>query len=156
MAYAGKHALRAAGYAVWQIFPPDDTDCIRQYLREHYLRINDVAGDPIHNQAIYLTQEMLSELAAEYDTRPYGVYQRVGEAVFIPAGSPHQIDFTSSHPSGVSNQANCIKVACDFVSPESAATCQLLANEFRAQRLAVEHFPDEVLPVNVMLLVTAE
>ena len=162
MAYAGRHASGAAGYAVWQIFAPDDTDRIRQYLREHHRSLNGIAGDPIHNQAVYLTQEMLSELAARYDVRPYVVYQGVGEAVFIPAGSAHQVNFISSHPfvvltaCQVSNQADCIKVACDFVSPESAVTCQLLANEFRAQRLAVEHFPDEVLPVNVMLFHTWE
>ena len=56
----------------------------------------------------------------------------------------------------VSNQADCIKVACDFVSPENVARCQALAGEFREQRLAVEDFANELLPVNVMLLHTWE
>ena len=56
----------------------------------------------------------------------------------------------------MANQADCIKVACDFVSLESAARCQLLADEFREQRLSAKDFPEEVLPVNVMLMHTWE
>ena len=91
MVYAGKHISGAAGYAEWQIFSPNDTNTIRRYLRERCPHLNGVAGDPIHNQAIYLTPDMLNELAAEHYVLPYVVHQRVGEAVFIPAGSAHQV-----------------------------------------------------------------
>merc|ERR1712060_1015806 len=42
------------------------------------------------------------------------------EAVFIPAGCPHQ----------VCNTRACLKVALDFVAPESASQCLRLAHEF--------------------------
>uniref|UniRef100_A0A803L2S6 JmjC domain-containing protein n=1 Tax=Chenopodium quinoa TaxID=63459 RepID=A0A803L2S6_CHEQI len=45
--------------------------------------------------------------------------QNLGEAVFIPAGCPHQ----------VRNLKSCIKVALDFVSPESVGECIRLAGE---------------------------
>jgi lysine-specific demethylase 3 len=47
--------------------------------------------------------------------------QDYGEAVFIPAGCPHQ----------VRNLKSCIKVALDFVSPENVQECLKLTEEFR-------------------------
>lgn len=91
MVYAGKHVSGADGHATWQVFSPNDTDRIRQYMREHHPDLKEVAGDPIHNQSVYLTPDMLNELATEYHVCPYVVHQRVGEAVFIPAGSAHQV-----------------------------------------------------------------
>ena len=91
MVYAGKHISGVDGYATWQIFSPDDTPYIRKYLRERHPNLKAMAGDPIHNQSIYLTPDMLDDLATEYHVCPYVVRQRVGEAVFIPAGSAHQV-----------------------------------------------------------------
>lgn len=48
--------------------------------------------------------------------------QCLGDAVFVPAGAPHQ----------VRNLHNCIKVAEDFVSPENVSHCFHLTQEFRA------------------------
>lgn len=45
----------------------------------------------------------------------------MGDAVFIPAGAPHQ----------VKNLQSCIKVAGDFVSPENVKNCFNLTQEFR-------------------------
>ena len=43
-----------------------------------------------------------------------------GDALFIPAGNPHQ----------VRNLSSCVKVALDFVSPENAHRCVTLTNQF--------------------------
>ncbi|KAI0348739.1 hypothetical protein OH77DRAFT_1416022 [Trametes cingulata] len=74
---------------------------------------------------------------------PYTILQRRGDAVFVPAGCAHQ----------VSNATDCIKVACDFVSPESVSACRLLWDQFRAHRLDQRPhetgrlWPEDVLPV---------
>ena len=52
----------------------------------------------------------------------YAIIQCLGDAVFVPAGAPHQ----------VRNLHNCIKVAEDFVSPENISHCFHLTQEFRA------------------------
>jgi lysine-specific demethylase 3 len=52
----------------------------------------------------------------------YAIVQCLGDAVFVPAGAPHQ----------VRNLHNCIKVAEDFVSPENVSHCFHLTQEFRA------------------------
>lgn len=44
----------------------------------------------------------------EYGVRGWPIVQCEGEAVFIPAGAPHQ----------VRNLQSCIKIAEDYVSPE--------------------------------------
>lgn len=54
--------------------------------------------------------------------RRYAIVQCLGDAVFVPAGAPHQ----------VRNLQNCIKVAEDFVSPENVSHCFHLTQEFRA------------------------
>ncbi|BBG97657.1 Transcription factor jumonji domain-containing protein [Prunus dulcis] len=55
------------------------------------------------------------------NVEPWTFMQYLGEAVFIPAGCPHQVRNTQS----------CIKVALDFVSPESLEECLRLTEEFR-------------------------
>lgn len=47
--------------------------------------------------------------------------QKLGDAVFVPAGCPHQ----------VRNVKSCIKVALDFVSAENVGECIRLTEEFR-------------------------
>ncbi|CAO2046936.1 unnamed protein product, partial [Urochloa humidicola] len=62
---------------------------------------------------------------------PWTFEQKLGEAVFIPAGCPHQ----------VRNLKSCIKVALDFVSPENIGECVKLTGEFR--RLPSSHRANE-------------
>ncbi|KAK4356884.1 hypothetical protein RND71_022494 [Anisodus tanguticus] len=52
---------------------------------------------------------------------PWTFVQKLGEAVFVPAGCPHQ----------VRNLKFCINVAVDFVSPENVNECIRLTEEFR-------------------------
>ncbi|KAI1787853.1 hypothetical protein LXA43DRAFT_895611 [Ganoderma leucocontextum] len=142
LTYASHRSDGSAGYALWHIFAPEDTDAIRAYLKQRGKK-SSRSGDPIHNQDTYLTPSMLQELREKLSVSPYVIKQYLGDAIFIPAGCSHQ----------VSNQANCIKVACDFISPESVPFCKRLCEEFREQRLA-RKWPPDVIPFAHMLYYT--
>jgi len=47
--------------------------------------------DPIHDQSWYLDEKLRERLWTEYGVRGYTILQCVGDAVFIPAGAPHQV-----------------------------------------------------------------
>ena len=79
--------------ALWHIFRPEDSDPIRQYLRERGLYAPD--EDPIHARQTYLTLTMRHELA-ERKISGYEIRQRPGDAIFIPAGCAHQVRFHKS------------------------------------------------------------
>ncbi|XP_028791756.1 lysine-specific demethylase JMJ25 [Neltuma alba] len=65
--------------------------------------------------------EHKKKLKEEFGIEPWTFEQKLGEAVFIPAGCPHQ----------VRNLMSCTKVAVDFVSPENLHECLRLTNQFR-------------------------
>lgn len=73
--------------ALWDIFSANDTPNLREYLR----RTGNTSPDPIHAQTTYLTSPMLADLWMQYRVKPYRIVQRYGDAVFIPAGCPHQV-----------------------------------------------------------------
>ncbi|KAJ2661520.1 hypothetical protein IWW48_002388 [Coemansia sp. RSA 1200] len=102
--------------AAWDIYPPSAAGALRAFIGSTTL------GDPIHNQAAFLTRPDRQRLFHESGARCYRVHQNPGDAVFVPAGSAHQ----------VVNYANAVKVAMDFVSPERISHCRRLAAEFRA------------------------
>jgi lysine-specific demethylase 3 len=83
--------------------------------------IRDRQNHPIHDQSAYLTAADLATLLRETGVAPWSFEQRLGDAVFVPAGCPHQ----------VRNLRACVKVAEDFVSPESAGECLALAKQLR-------------------------
>lgn len=89
--------------ALWHIFSPSDAEKIRKFLDKK----GEQGDDPIHDQSHYLDQESLDRLKKDHQVVAYSFVQYLGDAVFIPAGAPHQ----------VRNLLNCIKVAEDFVSP---------------------------------------
>lgn len=60
-------------------------------------------------------------LRREYGVRGWRFVQHEGEAVFLPAGTPHQ----------VRNLRSSIKVAADFVSPEHISRCLELTQTWR-------------------------
>ncbi|XP_065286954.1 lysine-specific demethylase 3B isoform X11 [Dermacentor albipictus] len=110
--------------ALWHIYNARDADKIRDLLNKVALERGEKLEphhDPIHDQSWYLDHELRERLFREYAVEGYAVAQCLGEAVFIPAGAPHQ----------VRNLHSCIKVAEDFVSPENIAHCFSLTNEFR-------------------------
>ncbi|KAF5733509.1 hypothetical protein HS088_TW17G01053 [Tripterygium wilfordii] len=76
---------------------------------------------PIHDQTLFLNEKHKKQLKEEFEVEPWTFEQHLGEAVFIPAGCPHQ----------VRNRQSCIKVALDFVSPENVEECIRLTQEFR-------------------------
>jgi len=47
--------------------------------------------DPIHDQSFYLDRTLRRRLAEEYGVQGYAIIQCVGDAIFIPAGAPHQV-----------------------------------------------------------------
>ncbi|OAY75171.1 Lysine-specific demethylase JMJ25 [Ananas comosus] len=86
------------GGALWDIFRREDGDKLQDYLRKHagefrHVHCNPVKQviHPIHDQAFYLTREHIKKLKEEYGIEPWTFEQKLGEAVFIPAGCPHQV-----------------------------------------------------------------
>ncbi|KAL4231689.1 Lysine-specific demethylase 3B [Mactra antiquata] len=116
--------VRETPGALWHIFDAVDADKIRDFLNKVGKERGETIEqhhDPIHDQSWYLDESLRDRLAKEYGVLGYTILQCVGDAIFIPAGAPHQ----------VRNLNNCIKVAEDFVSPENVHHCFQLTQEFR-------------------------
>ncbi|XVE49730.1 hypothetical protein DITRI_Ditri01bG0104500 [Diplodiscus trichospermus] len=116
------------GGAIWDIFRRQDVPKLQDYLKKHFREFRYVhccpvsqVFHPIHDQSFFLTMDHKAKLKKEYGIEPWTFVQKLGEAVFIPAGCPHQ----------VRNIKSCIKVALDFVSPENVGECLRLTEEFR-------------------------
>ncbi|EKM75704.1 hypothetical protein AGABI1DRAFT_79449 [Agaricus bisporus var. burnettii JB137-S8] len=125
------------GCAAWDIFRSSDSDQLRTFLHQKFPK---QATDPIHGQQIYLDEVCRKELFDQFGIKSYRIYQRPGEAIFIPAGCAHQ----------VANLADCVKVAIDFVSVENIVRCEELTREFRElnQKLA---WKEDVLQLRNMM-----
>ncbi|XP_025094129.1 probable JmjC domain-containing histone demethylation protein 2C isoform X4 [Pomacea canaliculata] len=110
--------------ALWQIYDAHDADKIRDFLNKVAKERGETIEpdhDSIHDQSWYLDEELRERLLKEYGVQGYTIVQCLGDAIFIPAGAPHQ----------VRNLHSCIKVAEDFVSPEHLNHCFRLTQEFR-------------------------
>ena len=129
--------------ALWHIFEAKDADKIRQFLRaiavERKLS-TPTSGDPIHDQNWYLTSELRERLKEEYGVVSYAIVQLLGDAVFIPAGAPHQ----------VRNIHSSIKLACDFVSPENVNHCFDLTGQFRMLSSLHSNHEDKLQIKNIL------
>ncbi|XP_037875429.1 probable JmjC domain-containing histone demethylation protein 2C isoform X2 [Bombyx mori] len=110
--------------ALWHIYAAKDADKIRDFLVRAELDRGArprPQHDPVHDQTWYLDAALRERLYREYGVEGYAILQCPGDAVFVPAGAPHQ----------VRNLLDCIKVAEDFVSPENVSRCFELAQQFR-------------------------
>ncbi|EKM59423.1 uncharacterized protein PHACADRAFT_249898 [Phanerochaete carnosa HHB-10118-sp] len=121
MLYASSTPGGEPGSAAWDLFRAEDSSKIRKFLKRKFK--GQFQHDPIHSQQFYLDAPLRKELYEEFSVKSYRIYQKPGEAVFIPAGCAHQ----------VCNLADCIKVACDFISPDNIDRCENLTKEFREQ-----------------------
>ncbi|KAI1785486.1 hypothetical protein LXA43DRAFT_899759 [Ganoderma leucocontextum] len=123
--------------AIWDIIPFEALRALREFIQDKGLYTG--AGDPIHAQAIFLTDEMIQQFTTHSKFPVWRIHQRLGDAVFIPAGCAHQ----------VRNVCNATKVACDFISIENLARTHRVASELRLQRLVSRG--DDVLQLHTVL-----
>ena len=76
------------GYAVWLLWARQDVEPLRDYLQGHYSLGPKV--DPIHSGDLCIYPEMMPDLT-KHDILPYKIQQQVGQAVIIPAMTPHYV-----------------------------------------------------------------
>ncbi|KAI0689623.1 hypothetical protein C8T65DRAFT_588529 [Cerioporus squamosus] len=124
--------------AIWHIFPAEYAGTLRNFLVDETKPEDGI--HPVYKQTLYLTDDMLARLKKKHGISPWTIYQRVGDAILIPAGCAHQ----------VRNSASAIKVACDFVSPQNIDRTLELTSEFRLHRLSSQAGED-ILQAYTML-----
>jgi len=111
------------GAACWDIWHAKDAQTISNFL----LRVGAEEGRKplpshgIHDQVFYIDAKLRKRLEEEEGVRGWRFVQRLGDAVFIPCGAPHQ----------VLNLRSCIKSAMDFVSPQHIERSLALTQQFR-------------------------
>jgi [histone H3]-dimethyl-L-lysine9 demethylase len=89
MVYSEARPDGSPGVAAWDLFRAEDADRLRRFLKRRF----GVNGqhDPILSQQYYLDAALRKELFDDYGIKSHRVYQRPGDAVFIPAGCAHQV-----------------------------------------------------------------
>ena len=111
-----------SGGAVWDIWRGEDAEALCAFLRQ--VAIEEGRPPPIHgihDQKTYIDAPLRRRLETEAGVVGWRFVQRQGDAVFIPAGCPHQ----------VLNLRSAIKAAMDFVSPEHIGRCLALTEQYR-------------------------
>lgn len=91
MTYAAPCPDGSPGCAAWDLFRAQDSDRLRTFLKQKF-GVGPL-HDPIHGQQFYLDEDLRLELWCNQGIKSYRVYQRPGDAIFIPAGCAHQVSF---------------------------------------------------------------
>ncbi|KAI3890234.1 hypothetical protein MKX03_035170 [Papaver bracteatum] len=114
--------------AIWDVFRRQDVPKLIEYLRVHGKEFKkstnlptDSVMNPLYDQVIFLNRDHKRKLKEEVGIEPWTFEQRLGEAVFIPAGCPFQVRYLQSS----------VHLALDFLSPESLGESIRLAEEIR-------------------------
>ncbi|KAF9500281.1 hypothetical protein BDN71DRAFT_1382288 [Pleurotus eryngii] len=107
--------IMARGEALWHVFLSKDADRLKEYVSAKCKApwLNDHSFLNQYNK--YLTPTELAELK-DLGIVPFTFLQHQEDVVFIPAGSPHQ----------VSNVTPCVKLAADFLAPQSLERCSIV------------------------------
>jgi hypothetical protein len=129
--------------AIWHIWDANQADGIRKILREESKLLGRPQADnddPIHDQNWYINKSLREKLENGPGVVGYTIVQYEGDAVFVPAGAPHQ----------VINILDCIKIALDFVAPENLPECVNLTEEFRILSTKHQNHEDKLQVKNIM------
>eukprot|EP00257_Ricinus_communis_P024497 XP_025011911.1 lysine-specific demethylase JMJ25 isoform X1 [Ricinus communis] len=112
----------------WDVFRRLDVPKLISYLQKHSKDFGkpDNVGSPlaIHSLcdgAAFLNGHHISKLKEEFGVEPWSFEQKLGQAVFVPAGCPFQ----------VRNLQSTVQLGLDFLSPESVSEAARLAEEIR-------------------------
>ncbi|KAI7756399.1 hypothetical protein M8C21_022285, partial [Ambrosia artemisiifolia] len=86
------------GGALWDIFRRQDVPKLTEYIKKHQKEFRGINNapvgsvvHPIHDQTFYFDEKHKKQLKKEFGVEPWTFEQYLGEAVFIPAGCPHQV-----------------------------------------------------------------
>ncbi|KAF7422188.1 hypothetical protein PC9H_010343 [Pleurotus ostreatus] len=111
------------GEARWEIFTAEDTKLLGSFIKSRFKKLKKCrAGDSVNAYHVYLTPDHLEVLRVNYKIVPFTFHQSFRDVVYIPAGCAHQ----------VSNITPCVKVAMDFLSPQSLERCFEVDRMFRS------------------------
>ncbi|KAK7676450.1 hypothetical protein QCA50_020585 [Cerrena zonata] len=138
MLYSSETPTGQPGCAAWDLYRAEDAQKLRQFLRKEFK--GQYQHDPIHSQQLYMSSDLRQKLYSDYGVKSFRIYQKPGEAVFIPAGCAHQ----------VCNRSDSIQVACNFVSPENIGRCEMLTREFREQNQSMA-WKEDILQLRSMM-----
>lgn len=75
-------------FALWLLWRREDVGLLQEYLRAYFKLLPNI--DPINSGDLRITPNMLEGFEARR-IRPYVVRQHVGQAVIIPALTPHYV-----------------------------------------------------------------
>ena len=93
MLYSSQTPNGQPGCAAWDLFRAEDAQKLSRFLRKKFK--GQYQHDPIHSQQFYLDSDLRRELYNDYGVKSFRIYQKPGEAVFIPAGCAHQVSLYS-------------------------------------------------------------